>query len=74
MLRRGRYKLVVHHGAPATGRARAGALYDLAADPRELTNLWSDPAHSQAKMELQEFMLDALVATEDRTQPRDAPW
>lgn len=74
MLRRGRYKLVVHHGAPATGRARAGELYDLAADPRELTNLWSDPAHSQAKMELQEFMLDTLVATEDRTQPRDAPW
>jgi arylsulfatase A-like enzyme len=74
MLRRGDHKLVVHHGPPSTGRARAGELYDLAADPGECRNLWDDPEHRELRTELQEFLLDALVATEDRTQPRDAYW
>ena len=74
MLRRGRYKLIVHHGAPATRRARTGELYDLAADPDELTNLWADPAHAQTRVELQDYLLDVLVATEDRTPPREALW
>lgn len=74
MLRRGRHKLIVHHGAPATARARAGELYDLVADPHELHNLWFSPAAAPIRAELQEFLLDALVATEDRSQAREAYW
>jgi arylsulfatase A-like enzyme len=74
MLRRGDHKLVVHHGPPATARARTGELYDLARDPDECRNLWDDPQHRELRTELQEYLLDALVATEDRTQPRDAYW
>jgi arylsulfatase len=74
MLRRGRHKLVVHHGHPATARARTGELFDLEADPQELVNLWDDPAHRGLRTELQEHLLDALVATEDRSQPREAYW
>jgi arylsulfatase A-like enzyme len=39
MLRRGDYKLVVYHGAPATTRPRTGELYNLRLDPQELNNL-----------------------------------
>ncbi|MDP9372441.1 MAG: sulfatase-like hydrolase/transferase [Chloroflexota bacterium] len=74
MLRRGRHKLIVHHGLPATDRARGGELYDLAADPRELHNLWDDPAAAPIRVELQRMLLDVLVATEDRSQPREAYW
>ena len=74
MLRRGRHKLIVHHGAPATGRPRGGELYDLKADPHEGRNLWDDPAAASLRAELQEFLLDVLVATEDRSQPREAYW
>jgi len=74
MLRSEHYKLVVHHGAPATGRTRTGELYDLAADPHELHNLWDDPGHRELRMLLEERLLDVLVATEDRSQVREAPW
>ncbi|WP_419999554.1 sulfatase-like hydrolase/transferase [Streptomyces boninensis] len=74
MLRRGHLKLVVHHGDPASDRARTGELYDLRSDPQELTNLWSEPQHAQLRAAMQERLLDVLVATEDRTQPRDAFW
>ncbi|MGH3728559.1 MAG: sulfatase-like hydrolase/transferase [Micromonosporaceae bacterium] len=69
-----RWKLVVHHGSPATGRDRTGELYDLAADPTELRNLWHDPAHQATRAELQSYLMDLMVATENRTQPRDASW
>jgi arylsulfatase len=74
MLREGRFKLIVHHGAPSTTRARTGELYDLAADPNELKNLWYEPEYAQVRVELQEKLLDVLVATEDRSQPREAYW
>jgi arylsulfatase len=74
MLRRHQWKLVVQHGAPATDGDRTGELYDLDVDPDELRNLWDDPAHREVRTELQEFLLDVLVATEDRTQPREAAW
>ncbi len=74
MLRTGHHKLVVHHGHPATARPRTGQLFDLQADPQEVTNLWHDPASRDLRAKLQERLLDVLIATEDRTQPREAHW
>lgn len=72
MLRHDRYKLIVWHGKPSTDRPREGELYDLVDDPRELDNLWDDPAHLPTRTRLQELLLDVLVATEDRSQSREA--
>ncbi len=69
MLRTDRHKLVVYHGDP-----RYGELYDLDLDPQERVNEWSDPGASITRLDLTGRMLDALVATEDRSTPRDAPW
>ncbi|MEM7536059.1 MAG: sulfatase-like hydrolase/transferase [Chloroflexota bacterium] len=74
MLRHDRYKLIVFHGDPATARKRTGELYDLEADPNELVNLWNNAEYIQLRLELQEMLLDVLVATEDRSQPREAYW
>jgi arylsulfatase A-like enzyme len=74
MLRRDHWKLVVQHGSPATSRDRTGELYDLAADPNEQHNIWNDPHHRDLRTDLQEFLLDVLVATEDRSQERVADW
>jgi arylsulfatase len=74
MLRHDRWKLVVHHGGPASRRERTGELYDLAADPDELVNRWADPAHRDVRIGLQELLIDVLVATEDRSRPRLAHW
>ncbi|HWD83151.1 MAG TPA: sulfatase/phosphatase domain-containing protein, partial [Kribbella sp.] len=72
MLRRDQWKLVVQHASPT--RPRTGELYDLSNDPDEQHNLWHDPVHRDTRTDLQEFLLDVLVATEDRTQPRLADW
>lgn len=74
MLRQGSWKLIVYHGAPATDRKPTGELYDLEADPGELTNLWHEPACRTQRHALQETLTDVLVAIEDRSQPRLAPW
>jgi arylsulfatase A-like enzyme len=70
MLRHGRWKLVVHHGTPASSRERTGELYDLESDPDELVNRWADPAHREVRAELSELLLDVLVGVEDRSRPR----
>ncbi len=74
MLRHDRWKLIAHHGEPATRRERSGELYDLVADPDELHNLWSVPAARDTRVQLQEMLLDVLVATQDRSQERPAYW
>jgi arylsulfatase len=74
MLRHDRWKLVVHHGGPATRREHTGELYDLADDPHELTNLWNAPTHATVRAALYERLLDVLVATEDRSAQREAYW
>ena len=74
MLRQDRYKLIVEHGAPATTRERMGELYDLEADPHELHNLWDAPEAADTRIALERMLLDVMVATRDRSQPRDAHW
>jgi arylsulfatase A-like enzyme len=74
MLRTGDHKLIVHHGDPATARQRTGELYNLATDPQELRNLWDDPASAALRADLTAHLLDVMVATEDRSQPRVAYW
>lgn len=74
MLRVDRWKIVVHHGDPATTRERTGELYDMLADPHELANLWDDTEHRAVRTALQERLLDVLVATEDRSRPRISHW
>lgn len=70
MLRHGDWKVVVHHGAPASARERDGELYDLRADPHEQVNLWHDPGAASRRLDLERMLLDALVATEDRSRVR----
>ena len=74
MLRTGPYKLVVQHGPPATDRPRTGELYDLTTDPDELRNRWDDPDLASTRIDLERMLLDVLVATGNRSQPRAAYW
>ncbi len=74
MLRAGDRKLIVQHGPPASARRRTGEMYDLAADPDELVNLWDDPDSREIRIGMEQMLLDVLVAAEDRSQPREAFW
>lgn len=74
MLRHGCHKLVLWHGPPATSRAMDGELYDLSADPNELTNLYHDPGHAALREALKDQLLNILAHTEDRAQARVSNW
>jgi arylsulfatase A-like enzyme len=74
MLRTGPFKLIVQHGPPASDRPRTGELYNLARDPDELCNLWDAPEAQADRIALERMLLDVVVATEDRSQPRMAHW
>ncbi|MEI7784756.1 MAG: sulfatase-like hydrolase/transferase [Betaproteobacteria bacterium] len=54
-----RYRLTLYDGQSW------GELYDLAADPLELRNLWSDPAARNLRGELSEQLLRAMLAASD---------
>ena len=57
--------------------SRRHELYDLEADPRELRNVYDDPALAQVRSDLEERMLDWLIRTSDVTpfdeDPRGMP-
>ena len=66
MYRERRHKVVVRHGTSA------GELYDLEDDPRELRNLWDDPACAAIREEMVRRCFDAKVFTTDPLPTRTA--
>ena len=54
------------------GGRRPGELYDLAADPDEFQNLWQDPSCREMRGELEDRLLDRLLATGDPAQERQS--
>ncbi|MBT3288719.1 MAG: sulfatase-like hydrolase/transferase [Victivallales bacterium] len=68
MLRTRQHKLTVAHGQDQ------GELYDLAADPQELRNLWDDPAAVATKAELLVQLSDRMAFACDPLPNRQAPW
>ncbi len=63
-----RHKLAYYHGLPA------GELYDLEKDPREFTNLWSDPGARDAKEAMLLELAGRVTETIDPLPLRNAPW
>lgn len=59
-LRKGHWRLSVYH------EAEFNELYDLAADPGELNNLWDNPEHSSAQADMVLSLLKAEIAAVDR--------
>ncbi|MEQ3626250.1 MAG: sulfatase-like hydrolase/transferase [Celeribacter sp.] len=74
MLRHQNWKLIVWHGMPACGTERDGELYDLAADPGELHNLYARPEYAAERRHMKAMLLEAMACAEDRTEPRSRPW
>ena len=52
-------------------------LYDMRADPREVNNLYNDPAHRSLREEMERRIMDWLIETSDVTpleaDPRGTP-
>lgn len=44
-----------------------GELYDLHADPSELSNLWADPAHAARKAQMMQHLVQRQIALRDTT-------
>ncbi|MGD8241158.1 MAG: hypothetical protein PVH68_21570, partial [Armatimonadota bacterium] len=58
-----RYKITAYPGEPY------GELFDLAADPDELANLWDSPHHEGLKRDLLCQLMERIVLT-DSALPR----
>ncbi len=58
------HKLTIYRDEPF------GELFDLAADPGELHNLWNDPAHADLKNRLHTELLQAIMEEESIPMPR----
>lgn len=68
MIRTTRYKLAVNHVDSS------GELYDLVEDPRETTNLWTDPQYAQVKTDLLVRLTNRMAWTVDPLPERVAGW
>jgi arylsulfatase len=68
MLRTADKKIAVYHGV------EEGELYDLAADPDELENLWTIGSHAALRERLLKQAFDASVFTLDPLPPRLGPF
>lgn len=64
MIRNDTHKLVHLMGS------EEGQLFDLQADPNEMTNLWSDPASAPVKAAMKDQLLNWLIASNFRTRDR----
>jgi arylsulfatase A-like enzyme len=61
-----RYKITIHRDGDD------GELFDLAADPAEVRNLWHDPAARELKMDLLHRFMQATLQSEPMRMPRIA--
>ncbi|WJH38188.1 DUF4976 domain-containing protein (plasmid) [Aliirhizobium terrae] len=61
-VRSDRWKLVHFKGS------EDGQLFDLESDPKEVCNLWSDPAYADRKRELLDVMRDWLISSNFKTR------
>jgi arylsulfatase A-like enzyme len=61
MIRTNRWKLNYYPG-------NGGELYDLANDPGEMRNLYSDPAHAKTAQDLQRQILDWMITADETEQ------
>lgn len=67
MVRTDHHKLMTYH-------RNEGELYDLTADPGEVTNLWDTPTAQPEKIEMLSLLVDRLAQTADPLPLRSAPW
>jgi arylsulfatase A-like enzyme len=51
-----------------------GQLFDLAADPAEIHNLWGDPAHAETKRALLDTLRDWRIRSQYQTRDRGRGW
>ncbi len=68
MLRNEKYKVAAVHGC------NQGELYDLAKDPVEKCNVWSNPDYASVKLDMFSRLIDRLAWTVDPLPERKADW